>query len=229
MPSPTPQQESQLGATQEAKILASMPEVRSGKLYSAVVGVGQKIAHAAAVPSYRWRYHLINKPQTANAFVLPGGKVFVFSGIFKYASNANELAVVMAHEVAHALKHHGIIGAQRAQKAQMLGTLLQIGLGVAGVGRGAAGALNNLYRYGATFGYLRPHSREHEMEADSVGLMLMAKAGFDPRAALSFWEKFARASRSGPEYLSTHPIPAHRIENIKRLLPQAMAIYKRAH
>jgi len=222
----SPQQENSIGAQQERQILSKVRTVHSGKLYRAVVDVGSRIARVSGRRDFRWRYHLVNNPKVANAFVLPGGKVFVFSGIFRYAANEDELAAVIGHEVAHALRSHGIVGAQRKQTAGLVGALLQVGMGAAGIDPNTAKTVNNIYKYGATYGYLRPHSREHELEADSIGLMLMAKAGYDPRAALSFWYKFGRSGQRIPEYISTHPDPGHRIANLKRLMPKALAIYR---
>ncbi len=222
----TPQQENSIGAQQERQILAKVPTIHSGRFYHAVRNVGSRIARVSARPDFQWRYHLVNNPRVANAFVLPGGKVFVYTGILKYTANEDELAVVIAHEVAHALKSHGVIGAQRQQKAGLVGALLQVGMGVAGIDPSTAKTVNQVYRQGATLGYLRPHSRQNELQADSIGLMLMAKAGYDPRAAITFWNKFGRSGQRIPEYLSTHPAPGNRIANLKRLMPRALAIYK---
>ena len=224
----TPQQENSIGTQQEQQILSKSRTINSGRLYQAVVNVGSRIARVSGRRDFQWRYHLIDNPKVANAFVLPGGKVFVYTGLFRYAANEDELAVVIGHEVAHALKSHGIKGAQRQQKAGLVGALLQVGMGVAGVDPNTAQSVNQIYRQGATLGYLRPHSREQELEADSIGLMLMAKAGYDPRAALTFWNKFGKAGQRIPEYMSTHPNPGHRIANLKRLMPQALAIYQQS-
>lgn len=224
----SPQQEKRIGAQQERQILSKVHTIHNGKLYQAVVNVGSRIARVSGRRDFQWRYHLVDNPKVANAFVLPGGKIFVYSGLFRYATNEDELAVVIAHEVAHALKSHGVTGAQRQQTAGLVGALLQVGMGVAGVNPNTAQTINTVYKYGATYGYLRPHSREQELEADSIGLMLMAKAGYDPRAAISFWNKFGRSGVRIPEYLSTHPDPGHRIANLKRLMPKALAIYEKS-
>ncbi len=224
----SPQEENALGAQQERQILSKVRTIKSGKLYYAVRNVGSRIARVANRPDFQWSYHLVDDPKVANAFVLPGGKVFVYSGLFRYASNENELAVVIAHEIAHALKSHGVEGAQRKQTAGLLGAVLQVGMGVAGVDPTTAKQVSTIYNQGATLGYIRPHSRKDEYEADSLGLMLMAKAGYDPRAALTFWDKFGKTGQSVPEYLSTHPDPRNRIANIKRLMPQALALYEKS-
>ena len=225
---PNAQQESALGAQQERQVLSKVRTIRSGKLYNAVRNVGSRIARVSGRPDFKWRYHLVNNAKQANAFVLPGGKVFVYSGLFKYAANEAELAAVVGHEVAHALKSHGVKGAQRRQNAGLIGALLQVGMGVAGVNSGTAQQVNQVYGQGASIGYIKPYSRGNESEADAIGLMLMAKAGYDPRAALSFWAKFGRQGQRVPEYLSTHPAPANRIAQIRRLMPQALAVYKKS-
>ena len=224
----SPQQESALGAQQERQVLSKVRLIRGGKYYNAVRSVGSRIASVSGRPDFQWKYHLVDNPKQANAFVLPGGKVFVYSGLFKYASNNAELAAVLGHEVAHALKSHGVKGAARQQKAGLVGALLQVGMGVAGVNSQTVKQVKQIYGQGATLGYIRPYSRQNETEADSMGLMLMAKAGYNPRAALSFWEKFGRQGQRIPEYLSTHPAPSSRIENIKSLMPEAMAIYNKS-
>ena len=220
------QQESAMGRQQERQVLSKMKTITSGKYYQAVRAVGRHIASVSQRPNFQWRYHLINNPKQANAFVLPGGKVFVYTGLFKYAANRSELAAVIGHEVAHALKSHGVKGAQRKQKAGLLGAALQIGMGIAGVNGQTAQQINQIYGQGASLGYINPYSRKQESQADTIGLILMAKAGYDPRAALSFWKKFATSGRRVPEYLSTHPAPATRIKQIQQLMPKALAAYK---
>jgi predicted Zn-dependent protease len=222
----TAQQENALGEQQAREVLSEVKLSKSASLNNKVKRVGKRVAKASGRPEFKWRYYVVDNPN-ANAFVLPGGKIFVYSGLFKYIATDAELAAVVAHEVAHALKSHGVIGSQRAKGAEVVGSLLQIGLAVAGVDRTVASVANTAYDYGATLGYLRPHSREHEFEADSIGLMLMAKAGYHPNAAVTFWEKFGKTSSKTPEYLSTHPSSENRIANLKKLMPEAMGIYKK--
>lgn len=224
----SPQQESNIGVKQEQQILSKARLIKSGNMYNAVRKVGSRIASVSGRSDFQWRYHLVNNPKQANAFVLPGGKIFVYSGLFKYASNEAELSAVIAHEVAHALRSHGVKNASRKQRAGVLGALLHVGMGIAGVDKSTAQQINKVYGQGATLGYIRPYSRQNETAADSIGLMLMAQAGYDPRAALSFWVKFGKQGKHIPEYMSTHPAPSSRIANIKSLLPQAMALYKKS-
>lgn len=223
----SPQQENALGAQQERKLLRKMHTITRGKHYRAIKRVGKHIARISGRPDFHWTYHLIDNARQANAFVLPGGKIFVYTGLFKYAANDAELAAVLGHEVSHALKSHGIKGASRQQKASLLGAAIQIGMGMAGIDTQTTRKVTSLYGKGATLGYIKPYSRHNETEADSLGLILMAKAGYNPHAALHFWEKFSHSGRRVPEYLSTHPAPESRIENIKNLLPEAMKIYQK--
>jgi len=225
---PTPQQESALGEQQSRQVLSKVKLSKNRQLNTALRNVGKRVARVSNRPDFKWRYYLVDNAKQANAFVLPGGKVFVYTGLFKYAANEAELAAVVGHEVAHALRSHGVKGAQRKQNAGLVGALLQVGMGVAGVNSQTAQQVNNVYGQSASIGYIKPYSRKHESEADSDGLILMARAGYDPRAALSFWTKFAKQGQRGPEYLSTHPAPANRIANIKRLMPQALAVYKKS-
>ena len=222
----TPQQERALGEQQARQILQTTRLSKNPAYNRRVRNVGRRIARVANRPDFNWQYYVIDSKK-ANAFVLPGGKIFVYSGLFKYARTDAELAAVIGHEVAHALRSHGIEGAQREQKAALVGILLQVGLGVAGIDPNVASTVNQAYGYGAKYGYIHPYSREKETEADSIGLMLMAQAGYDPRAAITFWQKFAKVGGHMPEFLSTHPDPGNRIANLKRLLPKAMAIYER--
>jgi predicted Zn-dependent protease len=224
----SPQKESSIGLQQERQILSKVQLIQRGTMFNAVRNVGKHIASVSGRPDFRWRYHLVNNPKQANAFVLPGGKIFVYSGLFKYAANEAELAAVIGHEVSHALRSHGVKNASRKQRAGILGALLHVGMGVAGVNKSTAQQINKVYGQGASLGYIRPYSRQNEMAADSIGLMLMAEAGYDPRAALRFWEKFGKHGQAIPEYLSTHPAAKNRIANIRTLLPQAMALYNKS-
>jgi len=223
----TPQQENRLGEQQSRKVLSKVRLSSHPTFKKRLRNVSNRIARISNKPSFRWKHYLVANNKTANAFVLPGGKIFVYTGLFKYASNEAELAAVIGHEVAHALKSHGIASAQRAQGAQLVGALLQVGMQVAGVDANTANIAKNVYAKGATFGFIRPKSRTQELESDAIGLMLMAKAGYNPKAALSFWEKFGKASHGTAEFLSTHPAPRNRIAQLRKLMPQAMAIYNK--
>ncbi len=187
--------------------------------------VGRRIAEAANRPDYRWEF-VVFEDNTPNAFCLPGGKVGIFTGILKYTQDEPGLAVVISHEVAHALVRHA--GERMSQS--MMAQLGSLGLGVAMAGQNpyAAQAAQQIYGLGATVGVLLPYSRKQELEADEVGLILMAKAGYDPEAAVGFWERMVAGSKGRPKpppFLSTHPTDQRRIQDIQRMLPRIKEKY----
>jgi len=162
---------------------------------------------------------LIKDDKTANAWVMPGGKAAVYTGILPYTRNETGLAVVLGHEVAHAIAGHGNERMSQGLLAQMGGAALSVALAE------NSPATQNLfmqaYGAGATVGLLLPYSRLHESEADRIGLTLMARAGYDPREAVPFWERMnKKGERRPPEFLSSHPAPSTRIANIKKYLNQ---------
>lgn len=196
--------------------------------------VGRRIAEAADKPEYHWEFAVIQDDSMVNAFALPGGKVAIFTGILKHAKNEDGLATVMAHEVAHALQRHG---AERMSRG-ILDQIAQIGM-IAGAASGAVNpqlAMGAMSAYGV--GVTLPHNRKQESEADYVGLKLMAKAGYDPREAVGFWERMSgcprqmigkycfRSNAAVPEFLSTHPSDVTRIRQIQAWIPEAMKHYR---
>jgi predicted Zn-dependent protease len=184
--------------------------------------VGEKIAAVANKPEYKWEFTIINDPETVNAFAVPGGKVAVYTGIFGPARDEAGLAVVLGHEVAHALARHP---AERMSQ-DMLVQLGGVGLGVA-LGKNPAMANLLLQAYG--IGVALPFSRSQESEADHIGLILMAKAGYDPRVAIDLWERMEKkdGGRSAPpEFLSTHPGYETRVQQIRSFLPEALSYYQ---
>ncbi len=188
--------------------------------------VGERIARAANRPDYRWAFTVIKDDRTVNAFCLPGGKIAVYTGILPLARDDPGLATVLSHEVAHALLRHG---AERMSTG-LVAQLVELGLlHATGAYRDPQKkkALSIAYGVGVGVGVLLPFSRTQELEADRVGLILMAKAGYDPHAALSFWQRMMQrhGRASLPEFLSTHPADAHRLEALRRFLPEAMKYY----
>lgn len=187
--------------------------------------VGERIARAADKPEYKWEFSVINDPETVNAFAVPGGKVAVYTGIFGPAQDEAGLAVVLGHEVAHALARHP---AERMSQALLL-ELGGMGLGLA-LGKNPALANQVLQAYGMIGGVgLLPFSRSQETEADRIGLILMAKAGYDPHAALDLWERMEKkeGGRSAPpEFLSTHPSYETRVQQIRSFIPEALRYYQ---
>lgn len=180
------------------------------------------------VKGYKWEYNLVDD-EAVNAWVMPGGKVVVYTGLLSVARDDAGLAVVMGHEVAHAIARHG-------SERMTSGLLVELG------GRGLSKALaekpaetQNLfmksYNIGTEVGILLPYSRVHEKEADRLGLIFMAMAGFDPHEAVGFWQRMAASRPEGSEpfeLLSTHPADATRIRQIQASLPEAMSYYRQA-
>lgn len=188
--------------------------------------VGTRIATVANKPSYQWQFTVIDDAKTANAFALPGGKVAVYTGILPYTVDENGLAFVLAHEVGHVLARHG----NERMSQQLLIQLGQQGLNLAIANKSAAAvqAINLGYGLGTTVGVALPFSRTQEYEADHIGIILMAKAGYDPREAPRFFERMlsGHGGKQTPEFLSTHPADANRIRDLKSLIPEAMQYYK---
>ncbi len=187
--------------------------------------VGSRIAAATGRKDYQWEFKVIEEQQ-ANAFCLPGGKVAVYTGILPITKDEAGLAVVLGHEVSHAIAHHG---AERLSQSM----LVQVGLAgtMAALSKGDPKTVQNvgaLLGAGASVGLLLPWGRAQESEADHLGLVYMAKAGYDPHAARDLWFRMAEASKSQgrpPEFLSTHPSEATRIKQIEAWLPEAMQYY----
>lgn len=183
--------------------------------------VGERIARAANKPDYNWDFRVINDPEMVNAFCVPGGKVAVYTGIFPVARDEAGLAVVLGHEVAHALARHS---GERISQSQLIGA----GLAIAGA-TGVNPQLLQLLGLGATVGAILPFGRSQESEADHIGLVLMAKAGYDPRVSIDVWERMEGKGRKGPpEFLSTHPSYETRTQNLRSWMPEALAFYQPA-
>ncbi|CAM3393217.1 M48 family metallopeptidase [Aequorivita lipolytica] len=197
-----------------------------------VKNVGQKIASAAEryltangyagyLTEYRWEYNLVNSPEV-NAWCMPGGKIVVYTGILPITKDEAGLAAVMGHEVAHALANHG-------QQRMSAGQLQQLGAVAGNIALSGDAQnqqiFNTAYGLGSNLGVMLPFSRSHEIEADHIGLILMAIAGYDPIVSAELWQRM-QAQESGnkpPEFLSTHPSSATRIQNIRTWAPEARA------
>jgi predicted Zn-dependent protease len=216
---------------QESKLSTDRQEVEM------VTRVGKRIAASAEgflkdsgagdkVKNYKWEFKVIEDDKTANAWCMPGGKVAVYTGILPFTKNETGLAVVLGHEVAHAIAEHGNERMSQALLAQLGGVALSVALA------NQPAETNQLFMaaYGVTanVGVLLPYSRLHESEADRIGLTLMAKAGYDPHEAVRFWQAMsAQGGSRPPALLSTHPAPESRIEKIKSYIPEAMRYYKK--
>jgi metalloendopeptidase OMA1, mitochondrial len=211
--------ENTLGYQEFSKIRQQYKPSRDTQANELVNKVGRRIADAANRPDYRWEF-VVFQDDTPNAFCLPGGKVGIFTGILKYTQDEAGLATVISHEVAHALVRHA--GERMSQG--MVAQLGSIGLGAAMAGQSpyAASAAQQAYGLGANVGVLLPYSRKQESEADEVGLILMAKAGYDPEAAVGFWQRMVAGNKGKakpPQFLSTHPTDDRRISEIQREIP----------
>ena len=219
-----PAQELQLGYQSAQEILKKEKISTDPQKNAMVKRVGQRIASITGKSNYAWEFFVIDNNEEANAFCLPGGKVFVYTGLFKYVANDAELAAVMGHEIGHAIARHGAERMSSAELTQMGGQILASVMQGRGNPQNTA-AVMQAFGIGTQLGIALPHSRTQEYEADHIGLVLMAKAGYNPQSALTFWEKFAKDGQTPPEYISTHPAPAHRINQIKALIPKVMPIY----
>lgn len=173
---------------------------------------------------YKWEYNLVDD-KTVNAWCMPGGKIVVYTGLLPYTQNEAALAVVMGHEVTHAILQHGNERMSQAMTAQ----LGQIGLEVAMKDKPAEtrNIFLNAYGVGAQVGVLLPFSRKHEYEADQYGLYWAAMAGYDPREAIPLWERMQKAGNGQrpPEFLSTHPDEGNRIKRLQEYMPEALKYY----
>ena len=178
---------------------------------------------ASEVGSFAWEFNLVKDPQV-NAFCMPGGKIVVYEGLMKLVSSDDELAVVLGHEVAHAVAKHS----NERMSQQLLAQYGSQVLGQALANKNAAvqNLAGTVYGVGAQYGMMLPFSRKHESEADYMGLVLMTMAGYNPEVAVGFWKKMAAGSGGQvPEFMSTHPSDARRISDIQKEIPAIEAQY----
>ena len=189
--------------------------------------VGRRIAAVAPLEGAQWEFALFDNSE-ANAFCLPGGKVGVHTGILRVTQNEAGLATVLAHEVAHAAAHHSAERVSRMIAIQGAGIALVNSFG--NLSGSSRTMLYAAWGIGTTVGSELPHSRRQELEADEIGLLYMARAGYDPEEAIRFWERFAAYNKSKgsntPWFLRTHPLDVQRIERLQALLPRAKAEFR---
>ena len=194
-----------------------------------IVEAAKRSKYGEMAKQFQWDVTVIKDDKTANAFALPGGKMAVYTGIFPVAKTEAGLAAVMGHEVVHALARHGAERMSQGQAAnvglQVIGAAVGIGSKNPVLGQATMAALGA----GAQVGVLLPFSRKHESEADYIGILLAADAGYDPRESVALWERMAQQSGGGgqAEFLSTHPSHDTRIDQLKEWMPEAMAIYEK--
>ena len=217
--------EMQLGASAYVNLLET-EKVSKNKHYArTVTRVGQRIAAVSHTPDLRWQYTVFDNDKQVNAFALPGGKIGVYTGMMPVAKTEAGLATVMAHEVAHATARHG-------GERLTLGILLELGSAALAAAmkkkdEETTGRVLAAYGVGTALVVALPFSRKQESEADRIGLIYMAKAGYDPREAIPFWERMGAAGRGAPpEFLSTHPGYRTRIKNIRKWMPEALEYYR---
>jgi predicted Zn-dependent protease len=195
-----------------------------------VVRVGKKIAAAteaylksngleSEVQNFAWEFNLVQDDQV-NAFCMPGGKIVVYEGLMKLVDSDDELAVVVGHEVAHAVAKHSNERMSQQLLAQYGSAALE--QAVSGSSAAVQTVAGTVYGLGAQYGVMLPYSRKHEYEADQMGLIFMAIAGYNPDKAVTFWTKMSSASSASvPEIMSTHPSDTNRISEIQKFLPEA--------
>lgn len=217
--------EVQMGLESYQAILGKSKLSTDARLTEQVARVGRRIAEATGRSDYQWEFKLIEDKQV-NAFCLPGGKVAVYTGILPVTRDDAGLAAVLGHEVAHAVARHG--GERMSQQLAVQGvTLAGTQALLAGRDPATVQLVSGLLGAGATVGLLMPWGRAQESEADRLGLIYMAKAGYHPRAARDLWVRMGEGSKGGqPEFLSTHPLPATRVAQIEAWIPEALQYYQ---
>ncbi len=220
------QEEMKLGFTEFEKMKTATPISKDAKLNEMVTRVGKRIAAVANLPDAQWEFVVFDSKE-ANAFCLPGGKVGIYTGILPITKDEAGLATVIGHEVAHAVARHGGERISRAVAMQGLGQAV----GTATSDSKYSQAIQVAYGLGSQVAVELPHSRSQESEADRIGLIYMARAGYDPEAAVGFWQRFgeanAKAGSSTPKFLRTHPTDETRVKQLQEWMPEAKAQYKK--
>ncbi|MDB5344689.1 MAG: family peptidase [Schlesneria sp.] len=231
-----PDQEAQLGLQAFKEVLKTSHVVHNGPAVEAVHHVTDRLIKAVqspefqkrigtTLPKFDWELEVVDDKQV-NAFCLPGGKIVVYTGILPVAVNDAGLATVIGHEISHALAHHG---AERMAQQQIASIgMTAAGASIGDMDPGKRQQVMQVLNAGAQFGILK-YSRGHESEADHMGLLLMAAAGYDPSQAIEFWKRMEAATGSQgapPEFMSTHPSHGTRVHDLKAWLPEAMPLYE---
>ncbi|RQO30202.1 peptidase M48 [Taibaiella sp. KBW10] len=202
---------------------ALMVQRVGNKLAAGIVQYYAQKGQSSILNGFKWEFNLVQDVQK-NAFCMPGGKVVIYTGILPVTKDETGLAVVMSHEIAHAIARHGNERMSQGLLQQFGGLALNVAL--SSKPEETRNLFNTAYGVGTSVGVMLPFSRKHETEADLMGLDFMAMAGYNPGEAVGFWQRMASgAGAKQPELLSTHPSDATRIQNIQKHLPQALAIY----
>ncbi|MCK9274125.1 MAG: M48 family metallopeptidase [Syntrophales bacterium] len=231
------QQITALSQNQYQEFIASHQVVQNKSEAKMVKDVGMRIKNAVEtylsengmsdrIEGYNWEFNLIDEP-SRNAWAMPGGKVVIYTGILPVTRNETGLATVMGHEIAHVVAGHGNERMSQALLTQLGGQALQAALSTKP--QLTQQLFMAAFGLGAQVGVLLPYSRLQEKEADHLGLIFMAMAGYNPRAAVDFWQRMmaAESGASPPQFLSTHPAGPNRIDNIQEIMPEALSYYKR--
>lgn len=224
--------------TEYSKFLKENKVVNSGQQADMVKRIGARIAsavtqyytskgQASILEGYKWEYNLVES-KDVNAWCMPGGKIVVYTGILPVTQNEAALAVVMGHEVAHAVAEHGRERASQSLIQQYGGAALSVAL--SSKPAETQNMLLNAFGIASTYGFALPFSRKQELEADKLGLMYCAMAGYDPQQSVPLWERMQKlsAGQAPPEFASTHPSESTRIAKLKELMPEAMVYYTKA-
>lgn len=232
--------------TSYKEVLDTSTVLRNGTQVEMVKRAGQRIKksveeyltannYAQVLEGFQWEFNVIEN-KAVNAWCMPGGKVVFYTGILPICRDETGIAVVMGHEISHAIASHGAERMSQGLLAQGALTAGQVGLGVAMANKPQETQNIWMGLYGmaapaaASVGYILPNSRNQESEADRLGLTFMAMAGYDPRAAVDFWQRMAQASggQKPPQWLSTHPADNSRVSNLQKLMPDAVKLYNKS-
>ena len=216
-------QEISLGKQSYDQILKKEKESEDANLTQIVSRVGQRIVAVSDMPKLDWEFKLIDSDKK-NAFALPGGKVAIYTGLLSVAKNEAGLATIMSHEIAHVIARHG---AQRMTQ-QMLLQGAMLGAGLSMKNNTQRNIILSALGVGVLYGFTLPFSRSHESEADQIGLLYMARAGYDPNEALQFWQRFSKVKdgKAPPEWASTHPADTTRMQGLRSYLSRAKYDYQ---
>lgn len=221
-------EEASLGVQSYQQVLAQSESVNSGQELDMVKRVASRLATATgkAGADFDWQVSLIRSSQ-ANAFCLPGGKIVVYTGILPITQNEAALATVLGHEMAHATSRHG---SQRVLEQNLAQTALTgVAMSLSDMDYDKQRAVMGALGAGTQFGVLMPFSRKHESEADEIGLLYMARAGYDPRESIRFWQRMENAGGAQPpEFLSSHPSHGTRIQQLEAEMPKALEEYSKS-
>jgi len=227
----------QLGAQAYQQVLAD-PRIKKSadpretapvqRVAARVIAAAKQSKYAAMAQQFQWEVTVIKNDKMVNASVLPGGKITVYTGLFPVAQTEAGLAAVLGHEVGHALARRGAERMSQKMVVNVVGDIAKIALGASGAKPALSQNAMAAFGLGTNVGVLLPFSRAHESEADYIGILLAAEAGYDPRESIRFWERMEKApgGQAPLEFLSTHPSHGTRIKQLEKWMEEAMPIYQ---